>query len=170
MTLKRIYVFFALEVDRRYVHILGTTSHPTGARTTQQARNLLMDHDERATTFRFLVRDRAGQFTTAFDAVPAGAGIDAVKIPPRCPRANYFAERSFHRQDRTHRPHPDLRQAPSTGRPGPIQHPLQPPATTPSTATPPAARLITPPPTLASSRPGADRSFGGLINEYERAA
>jgi putative transposase len=28
--LKRIYVFFALEVDRRYVHILGTTSHPTG--------------------------------------------------------------------------------------------------------------------------------------------
>jgi hypothetical protein len=52
-----------------------------------------MDLDDRAATFRFLVRDRAGQFTTAFDAVLAGSGIDAVKIPPRCPRANCFAER-----------------------------------------------------------------------------
>ncbi|WP_346279105.1 hypothetical protein [Pseudonocardia sp.] len=38
VTLKRIYVFFALEVGSRYVHILGTMSHPTGAWTTQHAR------------------------------------------------------------------------------------------------------------------------------------
>jgi putative transposase len=94
ITLKRIYVFFALDVSRRYVHILGATSHPTGAWTTQQARNLLMDLDDRAATFRFLVRDRAGQFTTSFDAVLAGAGIDTVKIPPRCARANCFPDAS----------------------------------------------------------------------------
>jgi putative transposase len=52
-----------------------------------------MDLADRTATFHFLVRDRAGQFTTAFDAVPAGTGIDTVKIPPRCPQPNCFAER-----------------------------------------------------------------------------
>ena len=66
---------------------------PDGAWTTQQARNLLIDLGERADRFRFMVRDRAGQFTRAFDAVLAASGIEAVKIPPRSPRANAYAER-----------------------------------------------------------------------------
>jgi putative transposase len=50
------------------------TAHPDGARTAQQARNLLMDLGERATQFRFLVRDLAGQFTGAFDPhTPSGS-------------------------------------------------------------------------------------------------
>jgi putative transposase len=58
-----------------------------------QLRNLVMDLGDRAADFRFLVRDRAGQFTSSFDAVLASTGITAVKIPPRSPRSNAYAER-----------------------------------------------------------------------------
>jgi putative transposase len=76
VTLRRVYVFFVIEVSTRHVPILGVTAHPDGAGTVQQARNLLMDLGERAARFRFLVRDRAGQFTEASGAVPCGDGIE----------------------------------------------------------------------------------------------
>jgi putative transposase len=93
VTLQRLYCFFVIEVGSRYVHILGVTANPDGPWTTQQICNLLMDLGGRAADFRFLVRDRAGQFTASFDAILASAGIEAVKIPPRSPRANAYAER-----------------------------------------------------------------------------
>jgi putative transposase len=114
VTLQRLYCLFVMEVGSRYVHILGITANPDGLWTAQQIRNLLMDLGHRAADFRFLVRDRAGQCAASFDSVLAGAGIEAVKIPPRSLCANAYAERFvLTAPDGGHRPVADLRPAAS---------------------------------------------------------
>ncbi|TDD40912.1 integrase core domain-containing protein [Saccharopolyspora elongata] len=170
VTLKRIYVFFVMEVGSRYVHMLRTTTNPDGAWTTQQARHLLMDLGDGITEFRYLVRDRAGQFTASFDAILADVGIQVVKTPPRCPRANCFAERfvrtiraeltdrllifgerhlravltEYVRHYNGHRPHRARELRPPRPR-----HPVA---------------------NLSHERIKTRPVLGGLINEYERAA
>jgi hypothetical protein len=168
---QRIYVFFVVEIASRRVHILGATRHPTGAWVAQQARNLMMDLDERAQSFRFLIRDRDTKFTDAFDAVFGAANIRILRTPPQTPKANAFAERwilSVRREctDRLlifsrrhlesvlkvyqghfngHRPHRSLAQ--------------RPPAPSPETI-----------PTSDNCTIHRTRLLGGLINEYRNAA
>ena len=168
--LRRLYVLLVIEHGRRRVHIAGITAHPTGAWVTQQARNLLMDLDDRADRFRFLIRDRDSKFTTAFDAVFAGADIRIIRTPVRAPRANAIAERFIGTLRRecldqllitgpchlavvmreylahynAHRPHRSLDQRP------------------------PAGRTI--PPSGANIRPLRRDRLGGLIHEYVQVA
>ncbi len=169
--LRRLYVLFVIEHGTRRVHLAGITAHPTGQWVTQQARNLLVNLEDQADGFKFLIRDRDAKFTTAFDAVLAAVGVRIIKTPVRAPRANAIAERwiaSVRREcpDRvlvtgerhlrlilseyadhynTHRPHRSLQQAPPAGR-------AHPPA--------PGAHLRV----LRRDR------FGGLIREYAQVA
>ena len=126
LTLRRLYVLFVLEVGDRYVHVLGVTGHPDGPWTTQQVRNLVMDLGEQVARIRFLVRDRAGQFTAAFDAVLADAGIAAVKIPPRCSTRELLRRAlRVDGPDRGHRPDADLRRAAPAQGARRVRRPLQ---------------------------------------------
>src|ERR1035438_1473084 len=87
------YVLAAIEHATRRVRILGVTLHPTGEWTAQQARNLLMDLGEQAHRVKFMIRDHGSNFTPAFDAALADAGIRTVLCNVRTPRMNAIAER-----------------------------------------------------------------------------
>jgi transposase InsO family protein len=90
VTLRRYYVLFVIELDTRPVHLAGITTNPDGPWTAQIARSLL--HDWQHPT-RFVIRDRAGQFTRSFDSVFTAIGAEVIPTPPGAPRANAFAER-----------------------------------------------------------------------------
>ena len=87
------YVLAVIEHATRRIRILGVTLHPTGAWTAQQARNLIMDLGEQAHRVKFMIRDRGSNFTAAFDAVLADAGIRTVLCNVQTPRMNAIAER-----------------------------------------------------------------------------
>ena len=91
--LRRYYVLFVIELERRVVHVLGATTNPNGPWVTQVARNFVADIEEAGRRFRFLIRDRDTKFTASFDAVFASIGVETIRIPVRSPRANAVAER-----------------------------------------------------------------------------
>ena len=91
--LRRLYVLVFIEHGSRRRHLAGVTAHPTGAWTTQQARNLAMDLGNRLGTLRFVIHDRDPVFTSAFGEMFRSEGLRIITTLPRTPRMNAICER-----------------------------------------------------------------------------
>ena len=86
--LRRLYVLAFLSIGTRRVEYLACTCNPDTPWMLQQARNLLMNLDDRGRQVRFLVHDRDSKFSAAFDSVFASEGVRIIRTPVRAPNAN----------------------------------------------------------------------------------
>ena len=91
--LRRYHLLFFIDITNREVLYGAITANPTGAWTTQAARNLFVAHPSQFSHTRVLLRDRASQFTGDFDEIFRSEGLKILKTPVQAPVANAFAER-----------------------------------------------------------------------------
>jgi putative transposase len=91
--LTRYIVFFVLELSTRRVEIAGITAQPDGFWMIQMARRLTDAVDGFLIDKRFLIHDRDPLFTTDMRATLAATGVNGVRLPPRSPNLNAYAER-----------------------------------------------------------------------------
>jgi hypothetical protein len=81
--LRRLYVLFFIDLERRKVFSAGVTEHPIGSWVTQQARNLAMALKDEGRIVKFLIRDRDTKFVGPFDEVLSSIGARVIKTPVR---------------------------------------------------------------------------------------
>jgi putative transposase len=87
------YVLFFINVASRSVHIGGITPHPDNGWMAQVARNVTDTHDGFLRDKRYLIMDRDTKYSDAFRGIITRAGTNVVRLPPRSPNLNAFAER-----------------------------------------------------------------------------
>jgi len=86
------YVLVFIHLGTRKVFCSPATYHPDSEWVMQQARNASMWLEDIGVEPRFLIRDRDRIFPDQFDAFWKEADVRPIKIPPKAPRANAFAE------------------------------------------------------------------------------
>ena len=91
--LQRFIVLFFIELSTRRVEVAGIASVANGLWTSQIARNISDSVDGLLTGKRYLIHDRDPLFTQDFLSILAASGVKSVKLPPRSPNLNAYAER-----------------------------------------------------------------------------
>lgn len=91
--LVRHAVFFVIELSTRRVEIAGLAPDPNGLWMVQAARNLTDCCNGFLNGKRYLIHDRDPLFTAQFTETLAATGVRCVKLPPKCPNLNAYAER-----------------------------------------------------------------------------
>ena len=91
--LQRFIVLFFMELSTRRVEIGGVASVANGLWMAQIARNLTDGVDGFCKEKRYLIHDRDPLYTRDSLNLLADAGIESVKLPPRSPNLNAYAER-----------------------------------------------------------------------------
>jgi hypothetical protein len=90
---RTVYTFVVMEIASRRILHVNSTAHPTAAWTTQQLREVFAPEHP----WKYLLRDRDSIFSEALDATVHSLGVDVLKSPPRCPKANASASASSER-------------------------------------------------------------------------
>ena len=91
--LQRYIVLFFIELSTRRVEVAGIASVANGLWMTQIARNISDTVDGLVSGKRYLIHDRDPLFTAEFLNILADSGVKSVKLPPRSPNLNAYAER-----------------------------------------------------------------------------
>jgi putative transposase len=91
--LRRLYVLVFVSIGSRRVEYFACTSEPNTAWMLQQARNLLMELDDRDRRASFLIHDRDTKFPRAFDVLLASEEIKVIRTPVQAPNADAHMER-----------------------------------------------------------------------------
>ncbi len=91
--LVRFVVLFVIELSTRRVDIAGVVAQPEGTWMTQISRNWTDEVGGFLVGKRFLIHDRDPLFTLEFRETLAAAGVQTVRLPPRSPNLNAYAER-----------------------------------------------------------------------------
>ncbi len=87
------YTFFVIDLATRAVEIIGSTPNPDDDFMKQVGRNLTDCVDGFLRKKKFLILDRDGKFSEAFQGVLERSEIQMVRCPARAPNCNAFAER-----------------------------------------------------------------------------